>query len=177
MATIVLPSDFTEENDIPDKDIVSVSIQNFITKYQPIFLKELLGTELFDAYTVNPTDQRFTDLLPYIKPALVDYVYWFYIKNQATQMTGTGAAQSKKQNAVTVSPYPEMVRAWNEMVDYNKGTNKFLSGNATYPEYTFKLPEWFFCNGIYLDFDYNWYEWYGCNLIPTIYQFKNSLGI
>jgi len=247
MASLINVNNFVGQNNIPDKDIIGTDLQdNFIDKYEPMFLEELFGVDLYEAFlagkgvgsvvttadnpVVNglgtkfltyfevgdeiyingetriiaeiPEDNRLltTELwsvanenvdyykgeqwyklytLPSLKPAIVDYVYWFYLEDQVIQNLGTGAGQTKKQLAVTASPYPKMVRAWNEMVEYNKKTNKFLKDNeADYPDYaSVNLPGWYFYNGFYPFFDWNWYSWYGCYGLPTIYRIKNSLGI
>lgn len=163
MASIIQPTDFKAENLIPDMNIVSENVQAFIDKYEPKFLTKLLGVELYTALKANPSDARFVALLPYLKSAIVDYVYWFYQEFQNTQTFGAGEGKSKKQNATNASVYPKMVRAWNEMVDYNKETNTFLKGNATYPEYTDDIPT-------------HWDYWFECDR-PEIYRYRNSLGI
>jgi len=183
MITIIASTDFVGQNNVPDKDIVGTDLQfNYIEKYEPIFLTELLGATLYgllkDDLEAEDHAERFTNLIPYLKPAIVDYVYWYWLQGQSIVNLGTGAGQSKKQNAVTASPWPLMVRAWNEMVDLNKKTNKFLKDNATiYPEYTIVLPTWYFCGGLYPFFDWNWYSWYGCYELPKIYRLQNGLGI
>jgi len=143
---IITPSDFIGQNNIPDKDLIGANLVGFIDKYESLFLVELLGSDLYDAYVATPEGERFVNLLPYIKPALTDYVYWYYLEDQAIQTLGTGAGVPNKQNSVTVSPYPKMIRAWNEMVKLNLRTRRFLTDNETiYPEFTplmNYLPEW-----------------------------------
>lgn len=124
--------------------------------------------------------KRWIDLLalPSLKPAIVDYVYWFYLKKQNEPIYNTGAGQAKQKNAVRVSPYPSMVAAWNEMVAYNKAINKFLSTGDVYPEYTpVWLPTWFYWNGFYPLFNWGWYWECGELELPEIYRIKNSLGL
>lgn len=181
MANIVTIQDFNGgSTNIPNLDLVGTNLQtNYIAKYEPKFLKDLLGKDLYDALIANPTEERFVNLIAYLKPAIIDYVYYFYVEdNGGNLLLGAGAGSPKKTNAVTVSQWPMMVKAWNEMVEYNKETNKFLDDNKTvYPEYTIILPTWYFWNGYYPFFDWNWYSWYGCNLIPAIYRIKNGLGL
>lgn len=186
MPTIISPADFTVDNSLPNISLQGNDIQAYINKYEPKFLAELMGTDLYAAYVGHDTDARFVTLLalPGFKPAIVDYVYWFYLKKQNEPIMNTGAGQSKQKNAVRVSPYPSMVAAWNEMVKFNKATNKYLKDNATtYPEYNqILLPYWFFCWTIgygwwYPGFDWGWYNYCGWQELPDIYRIKNSLGI
>lgn len=178
MATIIAPGDFIGQNLVPDKDMVGENLQNLIDKYEVFFLRALLGDDLYNAYVATPAAARFAALIPYIKPSEVDFVYWFWMEDQQIQTLGVGTGQTKKQNATTSTPYPKMVRSWNEMVYYNKETHKFLDKNAaTYPEYKSNLPTWFYVNGWFPSFDYNWFWEYGCKQIPEIYRLKNRFGI
>jgi len=185
MATIISPVDFTVDNEIPNKSLQGNDIQTFINKYEPKFLESLMGESLYAAYIAQPTDARFVNLLAqdWFKPAIVDYVFWFYLNRKSNQQFNTGAAQPKKQNATTISNYPNMVQSWNEMVGYNKKTNKFLKDNETiYPEYKpVCLPEWYFAydgfSWFYPGFDSSWYYGFGCYELPEIYRLKNSLGL
>lgn len=170
MASIIQPALFIGENNIPNKNEIGENLQWFIDKYEPLFLTELLGVELYTELKANITDARFVALLPYLKPAIVDYVYWFYLADQNTVTATTGGAKPKQQNSANASSYPKMVRAWNEMVKLNRETNKFLHDNATYPEYTKVIPEWYYYD--------NWYTYtYMMCELPEIYRVKNSLGL
>lgn len=180
MANIVTIQDFNGmATNIPNLDLVGTNLTKYIDKYEPKLIKDVLGNDLYEAYKADPTAARFVALVPYLKPAIVDYVYYYYVEdNGGNLLLGAGAGSPKKTNAVTVSPWPMMVKSWNEMVEYNKETNKFLDDNKTiYPEYKVILPSWYYWSGSYLEFDWNWYAWYGCNLIPGIYRFKNGLGL
>jgi hypothetical protein len=143
----------------------------------------LLGSDLYTLLKASPTDARFVAIIEtYLHPACVDYIYWFYLSDQSIQQTSLGASQSKKQNAVTVSPYPKMVRAWNEMVDINRKFHKFMIDNsATYPEYTVTFPDWFFgwgnWDGIWMFWFFQFQSWWDLFCIPEIYRFKNTIGI
>lgn len=185
MANITTINDFIGENNIPDKATYGENLTWFITKYEPILLKKLLGSDLATLLIASPADARFAAIItPYLKPAIVDYVYWFYLKDQGIQLTSLGASQSKKKNAITVSPYPKMVRAWNEMADLNRQLYKYLIDNSvTYPEFKPCLPEWFFgwgfWSGIWMCWFFDWNDWGGefgmC--VDEVYRYKNGLGI
>lgn len=180
MANITTTADFIGQNNIPQKDSVGENLQWFIDKYEPILLTKLLGSDLYTLLKASPTSARFVAIIvPYLKPACVDYIYWFYLEDQGTQMTSIGASQAKKRNAIGVSPYPKMVRAWNEMVELNRGLHKYITENAaTYPEYTITFPVWFFWWGIggwfWVDV---WQDGWSEECVPDIYRFKNTLGI
>lgn len=181
MANTTTVADFTGQNNIPDKDLISENLTAFINKYEPVLFDKLLGTALYTLFKATPTDARFVALLPYLKPASVDYTYWFYLEDQGVQLTSMGASQAKKTNAIAVSPYGKMVRAWNEMADYNRKLHKYIKENAaTYPEYTVDFHDWFFTWGWFGYWGwgfFDWQNWWDEGCIPEIYRFKNRLGI
>lgn len=185
MANITTVSDFIGQNNIPDKATYGEHLTWFINKYEPILLTKLLGSDLYTLLKASPTDARFVAIIePYLHPACVDYIYWFYLEDQGTQLTSLGASKNKKQNAKSVSPYPKMVRAWNEMAEYNRKLHKYLKDNAaTYPEYKVCFPEWFFGWGFWAGtwqcWFFDWCNWGGDfgTCVDEIYRFKNTLGI
>jgi hypothetical protein len=165
---IVTYQDFNGGNtNIPNLDEVHTNLTtNYINVYEPKFLKELMGDDLYAAYLADQEGVRFVALLPYLKPAIIRYVYRYYVKNNGgTFLAGTGASKSKKQNNTTESAWPLIVEAWNQMVEFNNETNKFLTNNATYPEY--KKPTWY-------GNDWFWRE--DCHK-PEIYSVLNGLGL
>lgn len=185
MANFTTVSDFIGQNNIPDKATYGENLTWFINKYEPVLLDKLLGSDLYALLKASPTDARFVAIIePYLHPACVDYIYSFYLEDQGTQLTSLGASQNKKQNAKSVSPYPKMVRAWNEMAEYNRKLHKYLKDNAaTYPEYKVCFPEWFYGWGFWFGtwqcWFFDWCNWSGdfgmC--VDEIYRFKNTLGI
>lgn len=182
---ITTVNDFIGQNNIPDKATYGENLQWFINKYEPVLLMKLLGSDLYTAYIADPTNARFVAIIEtYLHPALVDYIYWFYLEDQGIQLTSLGASQSKKQNAITVSPYPKMVRAWNEMADLNRKLYKYLIDNPTiYPEFKTYLPAWFygwgFWGGVWQCWFFDWCDWSGeyGNCVDEVYRYKNTLGI
>jgi hypothetical protein len=66
---------------------------------------------------------------------IANYVYWHWMKDQATQTTGLGEAATQAQNATLVSPTGKMVAACNEMARGVAQLHYFLNTNqADYPE-------------------------------------------
>lgn len=67
---------------------------------------------------------------------IANYVYWHWMADQATVTTGTGEKVPAAANGVDASPARKMVRAWNQMVDWNNELIEYLLSNATdYPEF------------------------------------------
>lgn len=68
---------------------------------------------------------------------ITNYVYYWYLRNAATQTAGIGEVRPQGENVTTVSPRQKMISAWNEMGDKIKQLMQFLDANqATYPEWT-----------------------------------------
>ena len=59
-------------------------------------------------YILNDTD---------LKPMLVDYIYYWYIRNEVTFTAMIGEVLSKGENSVRVSSVDKQVSSWNEMVE------------------------------------------------------------
>jgi hypothetical protein len=144
---IIDRSYFVGELNIPNKDAVGTRdlLDQFIEKYEDIFLRELLGYELFKEFkagtTTLPYDARWTDLIEgkeytdragrtrYYPGLTVNlsgpvtleispiacYVYYWYIRNNHSQTAAMGEVKSKTENAMAHNPGLKMTRAWNEM--------------------------------------------------------------
>ena len=140
---------------------VSSSVLWFIEELEPKLLTDLLGYEfkkLYDAGITADTQKykdirdgkeyqnrsgiltkwrglKFTDGSAK-KSLIANYVYWHYLENEATITTGTGEKIADNQNAINATAAQKMVRAWNEMVDWNKELIEFLLTKQTdYPEF------------------------------------------
>lgn len=178
--SIIAPTDFKAENTIAQIETLPVRnlVQSFIDKYEPKFLKELLGLTLYQEFitgltpvpvdpptdppTYEPIDLKWIALRDEtdLKAMIVDYVYVYYLRNVTTSTTGTSEVKAKNNNSTPVNSIDKQVRAWNEMVNMAR---LFDLSTETYPNW----------HRVYWR---NW--WYGCNWhLPEIYKYDNSLGI
>jgi hypothetical protein len=153
MATIITPFDFIGENvigQVTSVKAVEESVQIFIDKYEPKFLKVLLGDALYQEFvtglipvevepptnpvTYLPIDPKWLYLRDQtdIKPMLIDYVYYWYFRNFITHTTGTAEVMAKNENSTITSAVDKMARAWNEMVDM---ALEFNLDKTEYPSY------------------------------------------
>lgn len=152
--SLIDTSYFVNELNVPnaDKPEVSEQLEAFIDKYEKRFLADLLGHGLYTDFTnglaSQPVDDIWTDLkngtnytynqrrynYPGIKNAIANYVYYWFMRNRATETTGIGEVVNKTDNAVRVSGSVKMSRAWNEMVTDVWKLVSFLDTNAViYP--------------------------------------------
>lgn len=158
---------FIGDLNIPKVDTPAIGelVEWFISKYEPIFLIDLLGYELSKAFTAGldeySVDQKWTDLLEGVEytdvnnklrywqgivaqyPSLIgnqspiaNYVYWQYMANNYSQTTTMGEVKTNKENASSHNPTIKMVRAWNEMAKWICELIDYLNASkTTYPEW------------------------------------------
>lgn len=71
------------------------------------------------------------------KSLIANYVYWHWIRNNNTVTTAAGEMQAKAGPiAANTTSKGKTIRAWNQMVDWNKSFVDFLYFNvADYPEF------------------------------------------
>lgn len=143
------------------EDSVDTVVKRFIALYEPEVLTNLMGYELYKNYLAGVTagTQKYKDVRDGkeytnrmgrlskwrgLKQKLgsdsfslvANYVYFQYIKDQASSTTGTGEKISNAQNAIGTSPRFKMVRAWNQMARWNWELVEFLLSNQSdYPEF------------------------------------------
>ncbi len=125
--------------------INAAKLTQFIVKYEPEYMKALLGATLYDEFiaglAVLPTpDTKWTDL----KNKLVDttnklscivpYVWNRYWTAEETKSSSLGQLLSKAENAQVVSSNTKLVRSWNDAMDQASDVFDWLTDNiATYP--------------------------------------------
>lgn len=166
--SIIAPIDFKGERAIPqlEEKHNRDNVQWFIDKYEPKFLKELLGATLYSEFVAglqaDPIDPKWIELRDQtdLKTMLIDYVYYWYLRNWATITAGVGEVKGKSDNATQVSPAQKMVTSWNEMATLARF---FDLDTTTYPSW----------NRVY------WRSWHvGCRWhLPEIYRDINTMNI
>lgn len=76
------------------------------------------------------------DVVPEPESPIADFVFYYYLRKQATQTAGIGQVSPKAENANVVSPVEDMCAAWNAMVEKTKVLAEFLNVNGSvYPEF------------------------------------------
>ena len=105
--------------------INAAKLTTFIVKYEPEYLKALLGTALYDEFiaglAVLPTpDSKWTalknkiiDTTNKLSP-IVPYVWNRYWTAEETKSSSLGQLLSKAENAQVVSGNTKLVRSWND---------------------------------------------------------------
>lgn len=193
--SIVVPADFVGDVNIPNSGDTylgtSSNVQFFIDKYTPIFLESLLGYDLYQEYligitpvpvepatdpvTYEPINPKWINIQTIAKPLLLNYIYYWFKRNEYSYGSGSGESQAKGENATMVSPGFKMQTRWNEMVKWVYKIVRYWDVDA-YGEYYIKFRVW----GINdLNFEvvypYVYQRCAGC--LPDIFFTINTMGI
>lgn len=92
-------------------------LQAYTAKYEPKFLRMLLGTEVADHLKDHP---ELSPLL--VQPdkgtsVIAKYIYFYYSRDRMTFNTVAGEKLKNTENSTRTSPTHRLVRVWNDMVD------------------------------------------------------------
>lgn len=146
---IVTTSDFVGDITIAqvEQNNIAADVNQFIVKYEAEYLLKVLGYTLLTAYNAGITANTplylalrdggtYVDLYGEtvyyrgLKEAIVNYVYYQYMKNNTTFTTGSG--EKEVQKAQAASSMDKQVQAWNRMVSVNKSLRAFLRTDTNY---------------------------------------------
>lgn len=131
---------------------VALVLNNFVTTYQPVFLRQLLGPVLYKQFQdwldlplprpqvgIQITWQALLDGTNFttiwgvpsysekISIALTSYCYDRYQRNNVTQTTGVGEKETDAQNTSQGSVQQKLIDRWNEMVNNTRGNFDYLN--------------------------------------------------
>ena len=162
MSNIIQIADFAgTQYSLPEQKYISY--QNYLDKYEKQFLTNLLGAELYGLFIADlvsgvPQTQRFIDIynafsvddnycIRYsegIKVALLQYVYFYAVRDLAVKKTNTGVVFNN--NEVSTGPFYSgynIVEAYNEAIKNAKEIQWYIcDNNDIYPEENVQLFEY-----------------------------------
>jgi hypothetical protein len=172
---------------------VSDDLDLLIEREEPKYLKLLLGLGFYNAFIagidpISGAEQRWLDLLYGVEfeyngrdyqwigfetdtkqSPIANYVYTEYLKNLVETMTGVGTVKPATENGSLAFASPKIVRAWNEMVEWQKGLILYLRENRIiYPEWKPYSSNWWFLQSSHYGY---------CNHWPSIFRKQNTLGL
>lgn len=121
----------------PAMDVASMATQIvgentlewFIAKYEPEFLKHLLGNALYKAFIegmaepeplqiwIDLRDQIYTTSGNFKFSPAANYVYFFAMRQAVSETAMSGEVRHKPDFAGNISPARKMASAWNDMID------------------------------------------------------------
>lgn len=173
---------------------VRADLDTLIERLEPRYLKLLLGLGFYNAFIagiepISGAEQRWLDILNGIEyekngryyqwigfendlkqSPIANYIYTKYVEKEVEQATGIGIVKPATENGSLASATPKIVRAWNEMVVWQRGLIRYLDENrSVYPEWepTINYHNWYYTNRYYNRCE----EW------PDIFRIKNTLGL
>lgn len=125
---------------------VNITIMGYVKHYQLAFLCEMLGDALavrLDDYLNNKdraerkmedftNDNDLEVLASKLRESFADYVFFYILRDAATQATDRGLVIWKNENEV-VSPISRQVSIWNEMVNRNIRFKSWVATQAAEP--------------------------------------------
>lgn len=77
----------------------------------------------------------------YRESPIANYIYYWYLRNNASTTAGSGEAQNSVSTAI--SPADKQRRAWNQMVEWNRELIEFLySSNTVYTQFDTSFFYW-----------------------------------
>lgn len=159
---------FTGELLIPNLSAITpagsaniASLDWFIDRYEPEFLKYLLGKVLYGEFIAGLADggdddeaaDKWDDLRDKIftvtetssqSPAAA-YVYYFFRRSQVTATVFGGEVSTMHENATVVDANDKLVNAWNNMVNDSKVLWDWLSESeqrTLYPNFSREYAEY-----------------------------------
>ena len=160
MATITQPSDYVGEYRI-NKSCFD-DLQLFIDKYEPYYLKRLLGATLYTSFTADltvttpqvPQTSPYTEIFnPFeiddgdclfisegIKQMLIQLIYFHYTREQPYKNTQSGMVDPNAENS-------DKAMSFNDIKAYNEGISNY------------QIIQWYICDNpidnAILDDDFN----------------------
>ena len=122
----------------PAASVNLASLNRAILTYERDYLTRLLGPTLYDEFITDlaasepwATGLRdeLRDTTNLISP-IAFYVWYYWMRRNATAITGSGAAEAKHENATTVSPAVDMCEAYNKAMRMTWDVIDYLNEHA-----------------------------------------------
>jgi hypothetical protein len=102
----------------------AATLNSLILIYEKDYLMRLLGSTLYDEFIADLATNEVWALA--LKAELADntnkispiacYVWYYWMRNQVSNVSNQGETESKNENSVNVSPGIRMTRAYNRMI-------------------------------------------------------------
>lgn len=135
-------------NASPNQNQLSVNkaIMGYVKHYQMAFLCEMLGDALallLNGYMAEKeaaekdnqdfdVNEGYEMLMSKLRESFADYVFFYILRDAATQATDRGLVIWKNDNEV-VSPISRQVSVWNEMVNRNIRFKAWVGAQSSAP--------------------------------------------
>jgi hypothetical protein len=120
---------------------VQETVNDLILDYETEFLRLMLGTDLYDLYSVEivktTPDQKWTDLQDKIynettwRSPAAHYIFFKYLERQRSMLSGMGEVQATTENSTSAPMNHRMIRTWNRMSDMVEDIWEWIEDQGT----------------------------------------------
>lgn len=151
MARFVNSSDFKDKFEVSTGVYSNNKIQDYIDRYEDIYLVELLGVELYNQFIADldtnnvPQDPKFIKLFePFneqisftlmisrgMKDMLIGFIYFQYLKDLITQTTSVGVTKPQEQNSKVITSHTTIYGRYNESVKTYNAIQEYILFSMT----------------------------------------------
>ena len=156
--SLIIAVDFTGKYEVHISQFTADKLQEYIDRYETSILNKLLGVELYNLFIANivsPTPLPIYNkiFLPFIeqtdcgeileskgmKDLLTGMIYFYYVRDQYTQMSTLGAVKNKGENSESTTYVMSGLNArWNEAVETYDAIQRYIELNKSVDYPTFK---------------------------------------
>jgi len=156
--SLIIANDFTGKYEVHISQFTADKLQEYIDRYETSILNKLLGVDLYTLFMADivlPTPQPIYDkiFLPFIeqtecgeileskgmKDLLTGMIYFYYVRDQYTQMSTLGAVKNKGENSESTTYVMSGLNArWNEAVESYRAIQRYIELNKSVDYPTFK---------------------------------------
>ena len=150
MAVLTQIEDFIGRRNVAGSEKLSVQelLQEFIDTFEPDYIKKLLGVELSELFTAGISeaipDTKWTTLKTKIKDKAINFIYFYWLRENSSFQTAQGEAQPTAENVMMVTSVMRQVRFLNEIITWIEDDfSEWMEQNGTdYPEYDDTYYSW-----------------------------------
>ena len=149
MGKFVSSGDFENKFELSYGSYSYLKIQDYINRYEDIYLVELFGVELYNQFIADlnsnfyPQDAKFIKLFePFneqesftlmtsrgIKDMLLGFIYFQYLKDLITQTTIVGVTKPQEQNSKVITSHTTIYGRYNESVKTYNAIQEYILFN------------------------------------------------
>jgi len=131
------------------KHAVRDEINLFCEEFEPIYLRTLMGSQMYYDFVANITDAKYVDLIDNdivfnydliterytgLRNMLKYFIYYQYVKSQSGFNTSLGQSIAESNNSKPITPNRELLRAYNLGVEkFNTASRYIESKGSEYP--------------------------------------------
>ena len=151
MARFVNIGDFENKFELSTGMYSNSKLQNYIDRYEDIYLVEMLGVELYNQFIADlnlqnyPNSNKFIKLFNAfneqisftlmiskgMKDMLVGFIYFEYLKDLVTQTTSVGVTKPQEQNSKVITSHTTIYGRYNESIKTYNAIQEYILFNMT----------------------------------------------